>query len=62
MHAKRACEDFEINKIGNYNNFYVLTDTLLQADVFNKFRDVCLETYRLDPARFFSLLLQASSR
>ena len=31
---------------------YVQRDTLLLADVFENFRNMCLEIYELDPARF----------
>ena len=34
--------------IGDYHDLYVQTDTLLLADVFEKFRDKCLEIYGLD--------------
>ena len=29
---------------------------LLFADVFEKFRDKCIDTYKLDPAHFLSAL------
>ena len=35
---------------------YVQSDTLLFADVFENFRDKCIEIYELDPAHFFSAL------
>ena len=31
---------------------YVQSDTLLLADVFEKFRNMCLKMYELDPAKF----------
>ena len=31
------------------------SDTLLLADVFKNFRDMCLKEYELDPAHFLSL-------
>ena len=31
------------------------SDTLLLADVFENFRDICLKEYELDPAHFLSL-------
>ena len=34
------------------NDLYVLSDTLLLADVFENFRDKGIETYILDPAHF----------
>ena len=33
---------------------YVQCDTLLLADVFENFRDKCIEIYGLDPTHFFS--------
>ena len=33
---------------------YVQTDTLLLADVFENFRNMCIKIYELDPAKFFS--------
>ena len=33
---------------------YVQADTLLLADVFEKFRDKCIQLYGLDPSYFFS--------
>ena len=36
--------------LGDYHNFYLLTNVLLLIDVFENFRDVCLQYYGLDPA------------
>ena len=33
---------------------YVESDALLLADVFQNFRDKCIEIYELDPAHFLS--------
>ena len=51
-HAKRICKDFEIKKLGDYNNLYVQSDTLVLANVFRNFRNMCLEMYELAPAEF----------
>ena len=51
-HAKRICKDFEIKKLGDYNNLYVQSDTLVLANVFRNFRNMCLEMYELSPAEF----------
>ena len=40
--------------MGDYHDLYVQTDTLLLADVFEKFRDKCIEIYGLDPSYFLS--------
>ena len=53
-HAKRVCKDFEIKKIKKHHDLYVQSDTLLLADVFENFRNMCLEIYKLDPAKFLS--------
>ena len=41
--------------MGNYHDLYVQADTLQLADVFENFRKVCLNIYRLDPAYFVSV-------
>ena len=43
-----------IKTLGEYHDFYLKTDVLLLADVFEAFRKVCLENYRLDPAWYFT--------
>ena len=54
MHVKRVCIDFEIKKLDKYHGLYVYNDTLLLADVFNNFWNMCLEIYGLDPAHSLS--------
>ena len=36
-------KDFEIKNLGEYHDFYVQSDTLLLADVFNSLRNTCLK-------------------
>ena len=38
--------------IGDYHDLYVQSDTLLLADVFENFRNKCIEICELDPAHF----------
>ena len=52
-HAQKVFEEF-CTDIGEYHDLYVQYDTLLLADVFEKFRNMCLEIYELDPAYFVS--------
>ena len=54
VHANRVCKDFEIKNLGEYHDLYVQRDALLLADVFQNFRNSCLEIYELDPAKFLS--------
>ena len=51
-HAKRFSKDFEIKHSGEYHDLYVQGNTLLLADVIEKFQNICLELYELDPAKF----------
>ena len=54
-HAKNVFKRFKLENFGDYHDLYVQSDTLLLADVFNNFRDMCIKEYELDPAHFLSL-------
>ena len=53
-HAQKVWDTFNINNLGEYHDLYVQSDTALLADVFENFRDKCIEIYRLDPAYFLT--------
>ena len=53
--AKRVWEHFGIRNLGEYHDLYLRTDVLLLTDVYENFRDLCLEYYKLDPAHYFTL-------
>ena len=40
--------------MGEFNDLYVQSDTLMLADVFENFRKMCINIYELDPAKFVS--------
>ena len=45
--------EYLINKnLDDYHDLYVQSDTLLLADVFENFRNMCIKVYELDPAHF----------
>ena len=46
---------FKLENLGDYHDLFVQRDTFLLADVFEKFRDMCIKEYELDPAHFLSL-------
>ena len=54
-HAASVFKRFKLENLGNYHDLYVQSDTLLLADLFNNFRDMCIKEYELDPAHFLSL-------
>ena len=56
IHTQKLFEEFEINILGEQHDLYVKRDTLLLADVFENFRNKCIEIYELDPAHFLSAL------
>ena len=55
-HAQKVWDVFEIKNQGENHDLYLLSDTLLLSDVFENFRDKCIEIYKLDPAHFLSVL------
>ena len=54
MHTEGVDNNFGIKKLVEYQDFYVQSETLLIADVFNNFEKLCLKIYGLDPAHFVS--------
>ena len=53
-HAQKVWDVFKINNLGDYHDLYVQSDTLLLEDVYENFRNMCLEKYELDPTYFVS--------
>ena len=51
-HAKRVYKEFNINNLGDYQDLYIQSDTSLLADIFENFRNKCIEIYQLGPAHF----------
>ena len=55
-HTFKVFNKFNIKNLGEYHDLHVQSDTILSANVFESFRNLCLNTYILDPAYFLSLL------
>ena len=53
-HAQKVWDIFEIKNLGKYHDLYVLSDKSLLADVYEKFRNTCLDKNELDPTYFVS--------
>ena len=53
-YAKKVWEEFGLKNLGEYHDLYLCTDVVLLSNVFEKFREVCLENYGLDPTHFYT--------
>ena len=53
-HANKVFQEMELKNLGEYHDLYVQSDTLLLADVFENFRNMCIKVYELDPPHFLT--------
>ena len=44
----------KLKSLGEYHDLSVQSDTLLLPDIFQNFRNMCIEVYELDPAHILS--------
>ena len=54
-HGNNVFKKIKLKNLGEYHDLYVQSDTLLLADVFENFRNMCIKVYELDPAHVLSL-------
>ena len=55
-HANNVFKELGLKNLGEYHDLCVQSDTLLLADVFENFRNMCIRVYELDPAHFLTPL------
>lgn len=53
-HAQDVWKHFQCCNMSDYSDLYLKTDVLLLADVFENFRELCMKTYDLDPAHYYT--------
>ena len=53
-HTKGAFKNCKITILCEYHDLFVQRNTLLLADVFENFRNTCLEIYEIDRAHFLT--------
>ena len=53
-HAKKVWKTFNMKTLKDYHELYNKVDVLLLADVFENFRNICINNYELDPAHYFT--------
>ena len=54
QHAQNVWNKFKLKNMGDYHDLYLETDVVLLANIFESFRKVCLDNYRLDPTHFYT--------
>ena len=53
-HSQKVWKEVHVKSLGEYHDLYIQSDTLLLPDLFENFRNKCMEIYELDPAHFVS--------
>ena len=53
-HAQKVWRMFKMEYFKDYHELYNKVDVLLLAEVFENFRNICLEKYKLDPAHYYT--------
>ena len=54
MHAQNVWLAFNCQSLGDYVKLYMKTDVLLLTDIFENFREQCLNAYKLDPVHYYT--------
>ncbi|GFX83941.1 uncharacterized protein TNCV_4286611 [Trichonephila clavipes] len=53
-HCQNVWKSFNLKTLGEYHDLYVTSDVILLADVFQNFRQLCLNFYKLDPCHCYT--------
>ena len=53
-HAQKVWKEFKMKNLGEYHDLSLMTDVLLLSNMFQAFKNTCLEYYKLDPAHFYT--------
>ena len=54
-HTKRVSKEFKMKNAGQYHDLYVQSNIFVLVDVFENFRNICLEICELDAVKFLSV-------
>ena len=53
-HSTKVWKTFNLKNMGECHDLYLKSDVLLLADVFENFRNTCLQYYKLDSCHYFT--------
>src|SRR5688572_10197432 len=53
-HAEKVWSKFDMRSMRDYHDLYLQTDVVLLADVFEEFRTMAMNYYKLDPLHYYS--------
>lgn len=53
-HVINVYQTMKCNNFGDYHDLYLKCDVLLLADVFENFRNLCINVYKLDPSNYMT--------
>ena len=53
-HTENVWNTFNLEIMGQYHDLYLKSDILLLSDVFENFRKMCVQYYKLDPCQYFT--------
>ena len=53
-HAQNVWKEFGCMNLGEYQDIYVASDVVLLADIFQRFRQLCLLFYKIDPVHCYT--------
>ena len=54
-HAKVVWDAFKCKNLGDYHDLYLESDVCLLADIFEKFRNICIDKFQIDPCHYYTL-------
>ena len=54
VHAIKVWKTFKLKNMGECHDLYLKSDVLFLADVFENFRNTCIQYYKLDPCHYFT--------
>lgn len=54
-HAQEVWREFGCETMGDYHNLYLESDVCLLTDIFEHFRKISMDKFKLDPAHYFTL-------